>query len=64
MFSKLRNRIKRRLGVQSPSQMSIEFYNRMGEIFRTGFEMGMSQMNEALEEEIRGGSRGRKSERE
>lgn len=54
MFSKLRNRLEKMLGVQSPSQMSIEFYNRMGEIFRTGFEMGMSQMNEALEEEIRG----------
>lgn len=54
MFSKLRNRLKKMWGVQSPSQMSIEFYNRMGEIFRTGFEMGMSQMNEALEEEIRG----------
>lgn len=56
MFSKLRNRLKRMLGVQSPSQMSIEFYNRMGEIFRVGFEMGMSQgnlENEALEEEIR-----------
>lgn len=56
MFSKLRNRLKRMLGIQSPSQMSIEFYNRMGEIFRTGFEIGMSQMNEedeAIAEEIR-----------
>ena len=55
MFSKLRNRLKRMLGVQSPSQMSIEFYNKMGEIFRVGFEMGMSQRDELeeLAEEIR-----------
>ena len=56
MFSKLRNRLKRMLGVQSPSQMSIEACKKIGEIFRIGFEMGMSQMNEedeALAEEIR-----------
>lgn len=56
MFSKLRNRLERMLGVQSPSQMSIEAYKRIEEIFRVGFEMGMSQgnsENEALAEEIR-----------
>lgn len=55
MFSKLRNRLKRMLGVQSPSQMSIEAYKRIEEIFRVGFEMGMSQRNELeeLAEEIR-----------
>ena len=56
MFSKLRNRLKRMLGIQSPSQMSIEACKRIEEIFRVGFEMGMSQMNEedeALVEEIR-----------
>lgn len=53
MFSKLRNRLKRMLGVQSPSQVNIEACKKIGEIFRIGFEMGMSQMNEALEEEIR-----------
>ena len=56
MFSKLRNRLKRMLGVQSPSQMSIEACKKIEEIFRVGFEMGMSQMNEedeALAEEIR-----------
>ena len=54
MFSKLRNRLKRMLGVQSPSQMSIEACKRMMEIARIGFEMGMSQMNEEeLAEEIR-----------
>ena len=56
MFSKLRNRLERMLGVQSPSQMSIEACKRIEEIFRVGFEMGMSQMNEedeALVEEIR-----------
>ena len=56
MFSKLRNRLKRMLGVQSPSQMSIEACKKIEEIFRVGFEMGMSQMNEedeALVEEIR-----------
>ena len=56
MFSKLRNRLKRMLGIQSPSQMSIEACKKIEEIFRVGFEMGMSQMNEedeALVEEIR-----------
>ena len=56
MFSKLRNRLERMLGVQSPSQVSIEACKRMMEIARIGFEMGMSQgnsENEALEEEIR-----------
>ena len=56
MFSKLRNRLERMLGVQSPSQMSIEACKKIEEIFRVGFEMGMSQgnsENEALEEEIR-----------
>lgn len=55
MFSKLRNRLKRMLGVQSPSQMSIEACKRIEEIFRVGFEMGMSQTNELeeLAEEIR-----------
>ena len=56
MFSKLRNRLKRMLGVQSPSQVSIEACKRIEEIFRVGFEMDMSQMNEgdeALAEEIR-----------
>ena len=46
MFSKLRNRLKRMLGVQSPSQMSIEACKRIEEIFRVGFEMGMSQRDE------------------
>lgn len=57
MFSELRNRLKRMLGIQSPSQVYIEACKRMMEIGRIGFEMGMSQMNEedeALEEEIRG----------
>lgn len=49
MFSKLRNRLKRMLGIQSPSQMSIEACKRIEEIFRVGFEMGMSQRDE-LEE--------------
>lgn len=55
MFSKLRNRLKRMLGVQSPSQMSIEACKRIEEILRVGFEMGMSQTNELeeLAEEIR-----------
>ena len=55
MFSKLRNRLKRMLGVQSPSQMSIEACKRIEEIFRVGFEMGMSQRDELeeLAEEIR-----------
>ena len=56
MFSKLRNRLERMLGVQSPSQVNIEACKRIEEIFRVGFEMGMSQMNEedeALAEEIR-----------
>ena len=56
MFSELRNRLKRMLGVKSPSQMSIEARKRIEEVFRVGFEMGMSQMNEgdeALAEEIR-----------
>ena len=56
MFSKLRNRLKRMLGVQSPSQVSIEACKRIEGIFRVWFEMGMSQMNEedeALREEIR-----------
>ena len=55
MFSKLRNRLKRMLGVQSPSQVSIEACKRIGEIFRVGFEMGMSQRDELeeLAEEIR-----------
>ena len=56
MFSKLRNRLERMLGVQSPSQMSIEACKRIEEIARIEFEMGMSQgnsENEALEEEIR-----------
>lgn len=56
MFSKLRNRLKRMLGIQSPSQMCIEACKRVEEIFQIGFEMGMSQgnsENEALEEEIR-----------
>lgn len=55
MFSKLRNRLKKMLGVQSPSQMSIEACKRIEEIFRVGFEMGMSQRDELeeLAEEIR-----------
>ena len=55
MFSKLRNRLKRMLGVQSPSQMSIEACKRIEEIFRVGFEMGMSQRDELeeLAEEIK-----------
>ena len=55
MFSKLRNRLERMFGVQSPSQMSIEACKRIEEIFRVGFEMGMSQRNELdeLAEEIR-----------
>ena len=55
MFSKLRNRLKRMLGVQSPSQMSIEACKRIEEILRVGFEMGMSQRDELeeLAEEIR-----------
>ena len=55
MFSKLRNRLKRMLGIQSPSQMSIEASKRIEEIFRVGFEMGMSQRDELeeLAEEIR-----------
>ena len=55
MFSKLRNRLKRMLGIQSPSQMSIEAVKKIEEIFRVGFEMGMSQRNELeeLAEEIR-----------
>lgn len=56
MFSKLRNRLKRMLGIQSPSQVNIEACKRIEEIFRVRFEMGMSQgnsENEALEEEIR-----------
>ena len=56
MFSKLRNRLERMFGVQSPSQVNIEACKRMMEIARIGFEMGMSQgnsENEALEEEIR-----------
>ena len=55
MFSKLRNRLKRMLGVQSPSQMSIEACKKIEEISRVGFEMGMSQRDELeeLAEEIR-----------
>ena len=55
MFSKLRNRLERMLGVQSPSQMSIEACKKIEEIFRVGFEMGMSQRDELeeLAEEIR-----------
>ena len=55
MFSKLRNRLKRMLGVQSPSQVSIEACKRIEEILRVGFEMGMSQRDELeeLAEEIR-----------
>lgn len=55
MFSKLRNRLKRMLGVQSPSQMSIEACKRIEEILRVGFEMDMSQRDELeeLAEEIR-----------
>lgn len=56
MFSELRNRLKRMLGIQSPSQVYIEACKRMMEIGRVGFEMGMSQgnsENEALEKEIR-----------
>ena len=55
MFSELRNRLERMLGVQSPSQVSIEACKRIGEIFRVGFEMGMSQRDELeeLAEEIR-----------
>ena len=55
MFSKLRNRLKRMLGVQSPSQMSIEARKRIEEILRVGFEMDMSQRDELeeLAEEIR-----------
>lgn len=55
MFSKLRNRLKRMLGVQSPSQMSIEAVKRIEEILQVGFEMGMSQRDELeeLAEEIR-----------
>ena len=56
MFSELRNRLERMFGVQSPSQVNIEACKRIGEIFRVGFEIGMSQMNEedeALAEEIR-----------
>ena len=56
MFSKLRNRLEKMWGIQSPSQVNIEACKRMMEIARIGFEMGMSQMSEedeALEEEIR-----------
>lgn len=55
MFSKLRNRLERMLGIQSPSQMSIEACKKIEEIFRVGFEMGMSQRDELeeLAEEIR-----------
>ena len=55
MFSKLRNRLKRMLGIQSPSQMSIEACKRIEEIFRVGFEVSMSQRDELeeLAEEIR-----------
>ena len=55
MFSELRNRLERMLGVQSPSQVSIEACKRIGEIFRVGFEIGMSQRDELeeLAEEIR-----------
>ena len=56
MFSELRNRLERMFGVQSPSQVNIEACKRIEEIFRVGFEIGMSQMNEedeALVEEIR-----------
>ena len=55
MFSKLRNRLERILGVQSPSQVSIEACKRIEEILRVGFEMGMSQRDELeeLAEEIR-----------
>lgn len=55
MFSKLRNRLKRMLGVQSPSQMSIEACKRIEEILQVGFEMSMSQRDELeeLAEEIR-----------
>ena len=55
MFSKLRNRLERMLGVQSPSQVSIEACKRIEEIFRVGIEMGMSQRDELeeLAEEIR-----------
>lgn len=55
MFSKLRNRLKRMLGVQSPHQMSIEACKKIEEILRVGFEMDMSQRDELeeLAEEIR-----------
>ena len=55
MFSKLRNRLKRMLGVQSPSQMSIEACKKIEEILQVGFEMSMSQRDELeeLAEEIR-----------
>ena len=55
MFSELRNRLERMLGVQSPSQVNIEACKKIEEIFRVGFEMGMSQRDELeeLAEEIR-----------
>ena len=55
MFSKLRNRLERMLGIQSPSKINIEACKRIEEIFRVGFEMGMSQRDELeeLAEEIR-----------
>lgn len=48
MFSKLRNKLERMLGVQSPSQMSIEACKRMGEMFEIGLSQG--QEDEALKD--------------